>query len=135
MPKLIKNTISAIFGMDVYSNLIKDLGLYLKNMNSISENNSDQLHLIELENDYKNALQNNKTLHRSLDELNKEIKQQTVLLKNDVKVLSKKTGVNFDELFEFKNSLAEIQLNKKQLDEEQKYINEEILPYKILEKQ
>lgn len=133
MNKLIKNIIHAVFGMDIYSNLIKDLNLYLKNM-SINENNSseDQINLISLESKYKECNLEVNTLNSSIDTYRK---QKNVLLSNLKALLKKitdKTGVQFDEIVNIKDELSNLQSNKKQLDEEIKYINEEVLPLKIL---
>ena len=135
MHKLVRNIIYAVFGMDVYSNLIKDLSLYLKNM-TINENNSseDQINLISLESKYKECNLEVNTISSSLDTYKK---QRTVLLSNLnalLKKITNKTGVAFDEIVNIKDELANLQSNKKHLDEEIKYINEEILPLKILHK-
>ena len=135
MHKLVKNIIYAVFGMDVYSNLIKDLSLYLKDM-TINENNSseDQLNLISLESKYKECNLEVNTITSSLETYKK---QRNVLLSNLnvlLKKITNKTGVAFDEIVNIKNELANLQANKKHLDEEIKYINEEILPLKILHK-
>ena len=126
---------SSVFGMDVYSNLIKDLGTYLKNM-TINENNTsqDQLNLIALESKYKecnlevNSM--NSTLETYKKQKNSLLSNLNVLLKR----ITNKTGVAFDEIVNIKNELSNLQSNKKHLDEEIKYINEEILPLKILHK-
>ena len=135
MHKLVRNIIYAVFGMDVYSNLIKDLSLYLKNM-TINENNSseDQINLISLESKYKECNLEVNAISSSLDTYKK---QRTVLLSNLnalLKKITNKTGVAFDEIVNIKDELANLQSNKKHLDEEIKYINEEILPLKILHK-
>ena len=135
MHKLVKNIIYAVFGMDVYSNLIKDLGTYLKNM-TINENNTsqDQLNLIALESKYKecnlevNSI--NSTLETYKKQKNSLLSNLSVLLKR----ITNKTGVAFDEIVNIKDELSNLQSNKKHLDEEIKYINEEILPLKILHK-
>ena len=135
MHKLVKNIIYAVFGMDVYSNLIKDLNLYLKDM-TINENNTseDQINLISLESKYKECNLEVNTISYSLETYKR---QRTVLLSNLnalLKKITSKTGVAFDEIVNIKNELANLQTNKKHLDEEIKYINEEILPLKILHK-
>ena len=78
MHKLVRNIIYAVFGMDVYSNLIKDLNLYLKNM-TINENNTseDQLNLISLESKYKECNLEVNTISSSLETYKK---QKTSLL-------------------------------------------------------
>ena len=135
MHKLVKNIIYAVFGMDVYSNLIKDLGTYLKNM-TINENNSseDQIKLISLESKYKECNLEVNTITSSINTYKKQratlLSSLSVLLKK----LTNKTGVAFDEVVNINDELSNLQTNKKHLDEEIKYINEEILPLKILHK-
>ena len=135
MHKLVKNIIYAVFGMDVYSNLIKDLGTYLKNM-TINENNTsqDQLNLIALESKYKECNLEVNSINSALETYKKQknslLSNLSVLLKR----ITNKTGVAFDEIVNIKDELSNLQSNKKHLDEEIKYINEEILPLKILHK-
>ena len=133
MHKLVRNIIFAIFGMDVYYNLAKDLAIYLKNM-IITENNSsdDQVNLIALESKYKECNLELNTTAASLDTYKKE---KAFLLSNInalIKKISNKTGIDFNEIINVKQELQSLQSHKKQLDDEIKYINEEILPLKLL---
>ena len=133
--KLVKNIIYAVFGMDVYSNLLKDLSNYLKNM-TIGESNSseDQINLISAESKYKELNLESSSLTASLN----AYKKQRVLALSNLNVLlrriTNKTGVAFDDIVNIKDELTNLKTNKKHLYEEVKYINEEILPLKILHK-
>lgn len=133
MNKLVKNIIYAVFGMDVYSNLIKDLNTYLKNMTvNESASSDDQTNFFYWENKYKECNFEFASLSSSLNTFKK---QKNLLLSNLnglLKKLTNKTGVSFDEIVNIKDELSKLQSNKKHLDEEIKYINEEILPLKIL---
>ncbi len=135
MHKLVKNIVFAVFGMDVYANLIRDLALYLRNMGTTDNVSSeDQLNLIALESQYKECnLEVNSissTLRTYKQQRNALMSSLSALLKR----LANKTGVSFDEVVSVKEELAHLQSSKKHLDEEIKYINEEILPLKILHK-
>ena len=135
MHRLVKNIVYAVFGMDVYSNLIKDLNLYLKNM-TINENNTseDQINLISLESRYKECNLEVNTINSSLETYKKQKTSLLASLSALLKRITNKTGVAFEEIVNIKNELSNLQSNKKHLDEEIKYINEEILPLKILHK-
>lgn len=135
MHKLVKNIIFAVFGMDVYSNLVRDLSLYLKNM-TINENNTseDQLNLISLESKYKECNLDVNTLSSSIETYKKQKISLMASLNVLLRKITNKTGVEFDDIVNIKDELSNLQSNKKHLDEEVKYINEEILPLKILHK-
>lgn len=135
MHKLVKNIIYAVFGMDIYSNLVKDLNIYLKNM-TFNENSSseDQLNLISLESRYKERNLEVNSISSSLDAYKSQIKTLLSTLNSLLKKITAKTGVTFDEMANIKDELSNLQLNKKHLDEEIKYINEEVLPLKMLHK-
>ena len=135
MPKLIKNIIYAIFGMDVYSNLSKDLGLYLRNMNNVDDESSiDQITLIDYENSYKNSYNELNMIKNSISELKRRQQRLILSLNQHNKRIFDKTGVKFDDIMDFKKSLTLIEDNRKNLSEEIKYINEEIIPFKMLHK-
>lgn len=135
MHKLVKNIIYAVFGMDVYSNLIKDLNTYLKNM-TINENNTsqDQLNLISSESKYKECNLEVNSINSTLETYKKKKNSLLSSLNVLLKRIANKTGVAFDEIESIKDELSNMQSNKKNLDDEIKYINEEILPLKILHK-
>ena len=135
MHKLVKNIIYAVFGMDVYSNLIKDLNTYLKNM-TINENNTsqNQLNLIASESKYKECNLQVNSIYSTLETYKKKKNSLLSSLNVLLKRITNKTGVAFDEIESIKDELSNMQSNKKTLDEEIKYINEEILPLKILHK-
>lgn len=135
MHKLVKNIIFAVFGMDVYSNLIKDLNLYLKNMTiGSSETSDDQLKLIELENQYKECNLDVNTRLLALEAYKKQKNAMLSSLNSLLRRISSKTGVEFDEIINIKSELSSLQSSKKHMDDEIKYINEEIIPIKILHK-
>lgn len=136
MHKLVKNIVYAVFGMDTYLNLIKDLNLYLRNM-VITENNTseDQLLLISLERKYKEYILETNTISSSLETYEKQKASLLTSLNFQLKKITEKTGVAFDEIVAFKDELSNLQSSKKHLDEEIKYINEEILPLKMLHQQ
>lgn len=135
MHKLVKNIIYAVFGMDVYSNLIKDLNTYLKNM-TINENNTsqDQINLISSESKYKECNLEVNSINSTLETYKKKKNSLLSSLNVLLKRIANKTGVAFDEIESIKDELSNMQSNKKNLDDEIKYINEEILPLKILHK-
>lgn len=135
MHKLVRNIIYAVFGMDIYSNLIKDLNLYLKNM-TVNENASydEQANLLFWETKYRECNFESTNLSSSLESFKKQKNALLFGLNNLLKKLTNKTGVSFDEIVNIKNELSQLQSNKKHLDEEIKYINEEILPLKIVHK-
>lgn len=136
MHKLIKNIVYTTFGMDVYSNLSKDLSLYLRNINlSDTNSSSDQLKLIELENEYKKALLEYNTITNTISELNKELLSSKRTLNIHSKYVFDKTGINFEEILDFQKNLNDEVDNKKKVDDESRYIIENILPFKILHKQ
>ncbi len=132
MPRLIKNIIFAIFGMDVYSNLIKDLNFYLKNMKNTEDSALDQMKLIDLENEYKSDFNNKERIRIIIEELEKKKKATLNTLTQYTKKISEKTGVEFENILNFKNSLAEMEDNRKNLMEEVKYVTEEVIPFKML---
>lgn len=135
MPKLIKNIVFAIFGMDVYANLSKDLGTYLKNM-TVTDNDSsnDQMELINYENLYKNSFNELNMVKNSIAELKKRQQSSMLALSQHNKRVYDKTGVKFDDIMDFKKSLNSIEDNRKNLTDEIKYINEEIIPFKMVHK-
>ena len=133
MPKLIKNIVYTTFGMDVYANLTKDLSLYLRNINlSDTSTSSEQLKLIELENNYKSSLLEYNKLSNTINELNKEMLSNKRSLSMHSKFIFEKTGINFEEILDFQKNLNDEVDNKKKVDDEARYILETILPYKIL---
>lgn len=133
MHKLIKNIVYTTFGMDVYSNLSKDLSVYLRNINlSDTNTSSDQLKLIELENEYKKVLLEYNTVTNTINELNKELTSSKRTLNLNSKYIFEKTGINFDEILDFQKNLNDEVDNKKNVDDESRYIIENILPFKIL---
>jgi len=133
MPKLIKNIVYTTFGMDVYANLSKDLSLYLRNINlSDTSTSSEQLKLIELENNYKSSLLEYNKLSNTINELNKEMLSNKRSLSMHSKFIFEKTGINFEEILDFQKNLNDEVDNKKKVDDEARYILETILPYKIL---
>lgn len=136
MHKLIKNIVYTTFGMDVYSNLSKDLSVYLRNINlSDTNSSSDQLKLIELENEYKKALLEYNTVTNTISELNKELLSSKRTLNIHSKYVFDKTGINFEEILDFQKNLNDEVDNKKKVDDESRYIIENVLPFKILHKQ
>ena len=135
MQKLVRNIVYAVFGMDVYSNLIKDLNLYLKNM-TINENNTsdDQINLISLGSQYKECNLEVNTISTSIETYKKQKASLLSNLNRLLRKLTSKTGVAFEEIVNFKDELSKLQSDKKHLDDEIKYVNEEVIPLKILHK-
>lgn len=135
MPKLIKNIIFSTFGMDVYLNLSKDLSLYLKNSsrNDNSDSNS-HFELIKYETDYKEAYAKYNFCLMQLNEITKRERLQINQLNNLTNKLSEKTGIDYSKFDELKNDIVNLENEKKQRAREFKYIQEEILPLKIVHK-
>lgn len=131
--KLIRSIVYAVFGMDIYANLIKDLNMYLKNMsNDSTDSGEDQLKLVNMESRYRESVVEYNAIASTLETYNKQkisiMSTLTMLLRR----LSEKTGVKFDEIADVKNELNSLQSNKKNLDDEIRYVNEEVLPLKLL---
>ena len=134
MSVLIKGIVHSIFGMDVYVKLSKDLGTYLRSAKADETISSDeQVQLFQLENEYKSLYKRFNKLKSIFDA--EETKR--VSLMRQAKVLtssfSQKTGINIDDLQGFNEKITDIQSQKEKKDSEIKYINEEILLYKMVQ--
>lgn len=134
MSKLIKNIVHSVFGIDIYYNLIKDLTLYLKNMSINDDSDNSKFDLIETENTYKNLYNESLYHHQTLSEKEKAKNNLFLQLNLQMKRLQEKTGVEFGDLLEFKQSVLNMENDRKILNNELKYIQEEILPLKIVHK-
>ena len=135
MPKLIKNIVYAVFGMDVYQNLVKDLNTYLKNIPSNNEElNYGDISISELENKYKEDYLKSNSVNSAYNELNKKRSFLLNQINMNLKRLSESTGIDFSEIDQFKESLVHAEEEKKSYNSDLKYIQEEILPIKMLHK-
>lgn len=133
MHLLIKNIIYAVFGIDVYANLIKDFSIYLKNMSNQDDLDSDiKFSLIEAEKIYKENYTKFTFLNNSLKEYEQKLINISSQLNDCMKKISEKTGVSYDELIDLKNKITNIESDRKTINSEIKYISEEILPLKII---
>lgn len=133
MSSLIKTIIYSVFGMDVYSGLSKDLSSFLRSGKSNGETSTEErMSFITLENEYKNA-------HSNVEKMNKLLKQENdkkVALLREISYTSKrfsdKTGIKIEGIEEINASINDAKSQKEKMDSDIKYINEEILPLKMV---
>lgn len=135
MDKFIKSIIYSVFGMDVYANLLKDLNVYLKSTKNDSEFTADEkITLLNLENDYRSALTRKNKISEIIEN---EKKKYTSLSRKAIYLLTRfsdKTGITVDDISEITDNITDIEKKKEKIDLEIKYINEEILPMKLMQR-
>lgn len=133
MDKLIKSIVYSVFGMNVYAGVLRDLNTYLRNIKTDSNISPDeQLYFINLENEYKTNLSKAnriKTLLETEEKNRQAVSRRMVSLVNK---FTEKTGINISDISEINENLNEIEKKKEKMDADIKYVNEEILPLKLL---
>ena len=133
MDELIKGIVYSVFGMDIYAQLSKDLSSYLRSAKSDdSISAGEQVNLIKLENAYRSLLSKNNKITSLIaaEEANRiAISRKTKLLANK---FTEKTGVSISDIDDIGDKLSDIENKKEKMDAEIKYINEEILPLKLV---
>lgn len=133
MNELIKGIIYSVFGMDVYDSLSKDLTVFLKgNKSNLEISSSDQYDFLKAENEYRNCLSSFKRFDKSLNE--ELVKREAKIreLSNLTKHFEEKTGIEVTNVNDINKSLAETKEEKERFNSELRFINEEILPLKLL---
>ena len=133
MSSLIKTIIYSVFGMDVYSGLSKDLSTFLRSGKSNGETSTEErMSFITLENDYKNA-------HSNVEKIEKLLKQEndkkTAILREisyTAKRFNDKTGIKIEGIEEINANISDAKTQKEKMDSDIKYVNEEILPLKMV---
>lgn len=131
--KLIKDIIFSVFGMDVYNTLSRDLTTFLRSEKSNGDITAkSRLDMIKIEGDYKASLKNN----QKLEMFSNEIKMNKLDKLGEINFLLRKfadkTGVDVEDIEKLNANLAEANLNKEKLNADLKYLNEEILPLKLV---
>lgn len=132
MPVLVKNIIYSIFGMDIYSKMVKDLSLCLKSLSTDTVNQADEILSIEKAARYKQALASQRGYAKLYTDTLSQKKTKQASLAMTIKRLSQKIGMDFNDVQTVKEDLSGMQDNRKKLQAEAKYISEEILPLRIL---
>lgn len=135
MSKLIKDILFSVFGMDIYSALSKDLSSFLRSAKSNSDiTATEQMDLIRAESEYKAALKNNKKLESLTEGLKKNRVDKLREINFSLKRFADKTGINVDEIDGLNKKLSEANSNKEKMNSDLRYLNEEILPLKLVHK-
>ena len=133
--KLIKEILFSVFGMDIYSSLSKDLSAFLRSAKSNSDiTASEQMDLIKMESDYKVSLKNYKKLRELIEDKEKNKINKLRDLHFTLRRFADKTGINAEDVESLYTKLSEASSNKDKLNSELKYLNEEILPLKLVHK-
>lgn len=133
MNELIRGIIYSVFGMDVYVSLSKDLTTFLKGSKSNADiSSSDQYDFVKAENEYRTTLSNykriDKLLSEAIDSRTAKIREITYLAKR----FNEKTGIDVSNIEEINKNIAESENQKELFNSELRFINEEILPLKLL---
>lgn len=133
MNELIRGIIYSVFGMDVYVSLSKDLTTFLKGSKSNADiSSSDQYDFVKAENEYRTTLSSykriDKLLSEAIDSRTAKIREITYLAKR----FNEKTGIDVSNIEEINKNIAESENQKELFNSELRFINEEILPLKLL---
>lgn len=135
MSTLIKDILYSVFNMDIYNALSKDLNSFLRSANSNSDiSTDDQLKFIKLETEYKAALKNHKKLENLIEQQNKNKTNKLRELRFSLNRFSEKTGIDVHDIEKLNAHLENAHTHKEKMYSDLKYINEEILPLKLVHK-
>lgn len=132
---LIKSIVYSVFGMDVYAELSKDLTLFLRS--GISDGKTDteeRMNFINLENNYKTS----RLSYEKIDKLLKQEEKKRTAIIREISFIAKrfkeKTGIEIDGIEEINTAVSNVEILKDKMNSDIKYINEEVLPLKLVHK-